>query len=454
MPGEVYAMHETALTKYLEELDVIRVLTLENPKALSLFGKDALDDDDEDYDTDEEGMATIKVSGPLSQNGPSPIAKFFGMDGTGYSQITKALQAAAADPAVKAITLGMNTPGGEVHGVDPVWNTIRQLTKTKPITARNDGMIASAGYYIASACDQVLASSPTNETGSIGVVIAGYDDSAAREKAGVRKVAIYSKGAPNKASAFDTEKGRALLQDRADAFERVFHARVGEGRGIAATDVSEKFGAGGIFLAQDPDRTRSDALSMGLIDGMVGVPGIIKKNVPNPFGASTVSPPASAGNVNPEETMNLQEYLASNPSAKVEVDALVAAATAVGKKSAEALAQRVGTILAADGYKANPVISAKALECLSGKISLETFESVITMADMMASHLKVAAATGSTVVETAGQVHGAKPTLTAEIVKAFTYEQIQALSEADLKVIYADKALATAYEAVSMKGGN
>ena len=91
-------------------------------------------------------------------------------------------------------------------------------------------LMASAAYYLASACDKINAASPMCEQGSIGIIAAGIDDSDAMKRDGRKKITLTSKNAPNKAMGFDSKEGRERLQARMDALEGMFLARVSEGR--------------------------------------------------------------------------------------------------------------------------------------------------------------------------------------------------------------------------------
>src|SRR4051812_4498398 len=71
---------------------------------------------------------------------------------------------------VKAIVLRVDSPGGAVAPTQEIYEEIEKLKKKKPVIASFGGMAASGGYYIASACDQIIAN-PGTLTGSIGVIM-------------------------------------------------------------------------------------------------------------------------------------------------------------------------------------------------------------------------------------------------------------------------------------------
>mgnify|MGYP000436151846 CR=1 FL=1 len=212
--------------------------------------------------------AYVDIKGPLSPSGPSPLARFFGFGGTGYNEIISAMEDLKNDASIDTVILVMSTPGGTVDGMDQARQAIERLAIIKNVIAENHGMIASAGYHLATAADSIVAMSPLAVTGSIGVIMAGLDFSGAMEREGVKKIRIVSKNAPDKAPDATTERGSSLIQEQINAMERVFIKAVADGRDTTEADVIANFGKGGIFIAQDPDKDQPDALSIGMIDSV------------------------------------------------------------------------------------------------------------------------------------------------------------------------------------------
>lgn len=73
---------------------------------------------------------------------------------------------------VKAIVIRLNTPGGAIAPSQEIYSEIRKerAKSGKPVIASVDSVGASGGYYIASACDEIVAN-PGSITGSIGVIL-------------------------------------------------------------------------------------------------------------------------------------------------------------------------------------------------------------------------------------------------------------------------------------------
>jgi ClpP class serine protease len=213
-------------------------------------------------------VASIEINGPLSPDGPCFLARLFGFGGTAYNDIITAANLIKGDDSIKKVFLNVNSPGGEVQGVDQTYQAIAELAKTKEVIAINKGMMASAAYWLSSAATSILAESPSAETGSIGVVATVIDSTEQDKQNGIKEIHVVSRNAPDKVPDVTTLEGQGQIRERVDALERVFINRISEGRGISASKVAKDFGRGGVYIAEDPDTDRKDAISVGMIDGL------------------------------------------------------------------------------------------------------------------------------------------------------------------------------------------
>lgn len=86
----------------------------------------------------------------------------------GADTYVAAIRRARTSDRVKAILVRVNSPGGEYQSSDRIWREIRLAAETKPVIASMGDYAASGGYYIAMACDTIVAQ-PQTITGSIGI---------------------------------------------------------------------------------------------------------------------------------------------------------------------------------------------------------------------------------------------------------------------------------------------
>ena len=327
----------------------------------------------------EDDTAFIDIKGFLSPDGPGLLDRVFGFGGVGYKQIIAAIDKIDTDN-IKNLRLKMNTPGGLVQGVDNVWKRLMTFRKDKHIIAVNEGLLASAGYYIASAAHEIHSTSETNESGSIGIMFAGIDFSKMREKNGIQKVVIVSKNAPDKNIEIGTEEGQKLLQKRANTAEQFFLNRVSAGRGVSVDDIKANFGRGGLLYSKTPDPDQPDALSVGMIDKIID---ISKETGDNSSPVSIIS--------KQENFMTLAEFLAANPDVKADYDRQLEAKGQVefkrgeqaGRDATVATAERVFTFMKADSpYAQNPQIQEAAIAVLKQQEPESNLTNLVRMFDM------------------------------------------------------------------------
>lgn len=215
----------------------------------------------------ENGVAVIPIVGPLFRK----ASMFTEVSAaTSYGQIRKDLRAALADQSVARIVLRIDSPGGEVAGVQELASEIRAATAKKPIIAYAEGMCASAGYWLASAATKIVCG-PTSSLGSIGVRIALTDDAKQRTDQGLRDVEIVSSQSPDKRSTPIDDDFLNKVQRRADALAQIFIDAVAVYRGVTPDAVVKDFGGGDVLLGADALRAGM-ADQMGSMDGLLSSP--------------------------------------------------------------------------------------------------------------------------------------------------------------------------------------
>lgn len=167
----------------------------------------------------------------------------------GVEQWERKLKIMAADPNVKAIVLDINSPGGSVGAVQELYSQILRVRKEhgKPVVALFGDVAASGGYYIASACDRIVAH-PGSLTGSIGVIFEVTNLQGLFNKIGFKMDPIKSGkhkdiGSPARPM---TPEERALLQAVINDAYGQFVQAVADGRHIPVDEV-KKLADGRVF---------------------------------------------------------------------------------------------------------------------------------------------------------------------------------------------------------------
>lgn len=263
--------------------------------------------------------AIINIFGPLSPAGPSPIARFFGFGGTGYIDIISAANELLNNDGIKTVYLDMDTPGGTVASMDEAAQALAKLAQNKTVIAKNFGMIASAGYYLATTAKEIFSMSPLAVTGSIGVVAGGLDFTEAMNRMGIKRIKIISSNAPNKQPDPTTPQGVKTIQDEVNAMERVFIRKVAEGRKTTDQNVIQNFGKGGLLIASDPAKDIPDAIKVGMIDGLFQqTPRVVVDNTEQQLNINTIT---DDGDIESKEsiTMDLIKLKAEHPALYAQV---------------------------------------------------------------------------------------------------------------------------------------
>lgn len=160
---------------------------------------------------------------------------------------------------IKAIIVRIDSPGGGVAPTQEIYTEIEKLKKKKPVIASLGGMAASGGYYIASACDQIMAN-PGTLTGSIGVIMELGNVEELMRKLGLKGDTI--KSGPHKDIGSPmrplTPEGRAILQSLVDNVHGQFVTAVAKGRNMPEDQV-RKLADGRVYSGEQ-------AKKIGLVD--------------------------------------------------------------------------------------------------------------------------------------------------------------------------------------------
>jgi len=187
------------------------------------------------------------------------MMEYFG--GVGVDDLRESLRAELNDPAVKAVVLDVDSPGGTVAGVTELAAELRGARGgTKPIVAVANTLAASAAYWLASQADEVVVT-PSGSVGSIGIYALHQDVSRMLDEIGVTMTFVSAGEHKTEGNEFEplSDEARADIQSRVDASYAQFIADVAAGRRVSADRVEADYGGGRVLTAKA-------ALAVGMVD--------------------------------------------------------------------------------------------------------------------------------------------------------------------------------------------
>ncbi|WP_157369809.1 S49 family peptidase [Zavarzinella formosa] len=138
-------------------------------------------------------VAVIDVEGILlNTNYTGPYAT-----GDNPIDVFKEKLDAARSPSIAAVVLRINSPGGSVTASEVMWSELSRFKREtgKPVVACLMDQGCGGAYYIATACDKILAH-PTTVVGGIGVILNLYNFQGTLNLAKVENLSIKAKDSP------------------------------------------------------------------------------------------------------------------------------------------------------------------------------------------------------------------------------------------------------------------
>ncbi len=230
------------------------------------------------------GVAVITIAGPIVPRAgmiDQTSSELRSVEG-----IQQEFRAAMADPAVAAVLLNIDSPGGSSDLIPELGAEIFAARGRKPIVAVANTFAASAAYWLAAQADELLVT-PSGEVGSIGVYAAHQDVSKAMADKGVKTSFITADIGPHKVDGnpFEplSDRARADIQRKVDAIGAEFVAAVAKGRGVSEKTVLADFGKGNMLMAVE-------AVAAGMADGVETFDSVLARLV------AEHAPPAAAEN--------------------------------------------------------------------------------------------------------------------------------------------------------------
>ncbi|MGA2174149.1 MAG: signal peptide peptidase SppA [Verrucomicrobiota bacterium] len=218
--------------------------------------------------------------------------------------IKEQLKMAEHDSDVKAVILKVNSPGGEVLASDEINQALAKFQERshKPAIASMQTLAASGGYYISAPCRWIVADELTL-TGSIGVIMHGYNYRQLMNKIGIRPQVFKSgrfkdmlngerepddeKLSPEERKTRDEEDRmvQSLIDQTYDKFKEVVKtgrehaAKENNGKGKTLVDDWQDYADGRIFSGKQ-------ALAFGFVDELGDFETAVKRaqilaNVPS-----------------------------------------------------------------------------------------------------------------------------------------------------------------------------
>jgi signal peptide peptidase SppA len=216
-------------------------------------------------------VAVVKLHGVITP-APSPLSRGAINSTTTESALTRAFD----QDRLVAVALSVNSPGGAPTQSALVADRIRELADRKkiPVLAFCEDVVASGGYWLACAADEIFAH-PTSIVGSIGVVSRGFGLAGLLDRLGVER-RLYTAGEHKaRLDPFLPEKDEDVewLTSMQEQLHTLFVDWVRTRRGGKLSKDGELFD-GEVW-------TGSKAAELGLVDGLGTLREIIGKRYPD-----------------------------------------------------------------------------------------------------------------------------------------------------------------------------
>ncbi|PKL35912.1 MAG: signal peptide peptidase SppA [Spirochaetae bacterium HGW-Spirochaetae-1] len=204
------------------------------------------------------GIGLVRIEGPIEMSsGTSAL----GLK-SGAEAIIQRLDDLEKNSSIKAVVIRINSPGGTVAASQEIYQKIWRLRKKNiPLVVSMADVAASGGYYVASACNYIMANYGTI-TGSIGVIAYSPNLKRLFEKLGIQMNVIKSGRFKDILSTHRdlAPEERIMIQEMIDASYRKFLKDIALGRNINISDIEP--------IADGRVMNGEAALKYKLIDGL------------------------------------------------------------------------------------------------------------------------------------------------------------------------------------------
>lgn len=187
------------------------------------------------------------------------MLKYGTMCSYGTTEIASVIREAAESKNISSIVLDIDSGGGSVDAIAPLADAIRQAQQKRKAVVASCSLCASAAYYVASYCNEILADNDIDaEFGSIGVMMSFADYAKYYENEGIKVHTIYSNLSDYKNAPFEAaKKGEygKIRDEELDPLARDFQENVKRNRGARLKADTEGLLRGRMFYARDAVRT-------------------------------------------------------------------------------------------------------------------------------------------------------------------------------------------------------
>lgn len=174
--------------------------------------------------------------------------------------IIKKLNNISEEKKIKGVLLRIDSPGGSVVASQAIYDAVLNLKKqNKKVVAYIRESCLSGGYYVASACDKIVAHK-SSIIGSIGALITIADARELLKKIGINIETLKAGKYKDIGSPFKeiTKEEKEILKKILERIYQQFIEDVSKVRGISKEKITE-IAEGKIFLGEE-------ALTVGLVD--------------------------------------------------------------------------------------------------------------------------------------------------------------------------------------------
>ena len=173
------------------------------------------------------------------------------------SELIEVIEEIGSNRRIKGVVFEIDSPGGMDYASKKVADAVKKLKRAKVALIKSQG--TSGAYWVASACDRVVADE-LSRVGSIGAWVARFDLSDFLEKFGI-KVDVYRTGEfKGRGLPYEkpTEEEKELLKKELKESYEIFLKDVAKNRKLTREQVKE-FSKGKAYLGKE-------AKALGLID--------------------------------------------------------------------------------------------------------------------------------------------------------------------------------------------